>query len=308
MPGLPDLSQLSHGQKDELIIQLFQTVQSLVSQVDALQKRIAELENRPRLHSKNSSKPPSSDGLAKSNSKPNPKSLRPSGQNPNAGQPGHSGNTLMQATQPDLVIGHTSALNMTHCSICSSTQLQHAVIERRQVFDLPVLRAQVTEHQLIRSVCICGAVHEGVFPADIHAPTQYGAGAKALAAHLNQQHFVPLQRTCELLGDVFGLPLSQASVLAFTAQAAQHLTATVDAIGQAVQAACVVHADESGIRVQGQLQWLHCVVTPTLTYLAHHAKRGAQAFDALGILGVVRGTLVHDGLLVYKNLDCVHSL
>jgi len=311
MSELPDLSQLSHAQKDELIRQLFQTVQSLVglvSQVDALQKRIAELEARPRLNSRNSSKPPCSDGLAKATSKPAPKSLRIPGQNPSGGQPGHSGNTLMQTAQPHEVIRHTSALNTSQCSVCSSTQLQHVVIERRQVFDLPVLRAQVTEHQLIRSQCSCGAVHEGVFPAGIQAPTQYGPGVKALAVQLNQQHFVPLQRTCELLGDVFGLPLSQASLLAFTEQAAEHLAATVAAIGQAVQAAPVVHADESGIRVLGQLHWLHCVVTPTLTYLAHHAKRGAQAFDALGILGGVQGTLVHDGLLAYKNLECLHSL
>jgi transposase len=305
MPELPDLSQLGHAQKDALIVELFGLVQRLSSQVDALQKRITELERSPRLNSKNSSKPPSSDGLTKPTSKPNPKSLRITGQNPNGGQPGHSGNTLMQSAQPDVVIEHTSA---AQCSVCQSTQLQHTVIERRQVFDLPVLRAQVTEHQLIRSSCTCGAEHVGAFPAGIQAPTQYGPGVKALAVHLNQQHFVPLQRTCEIMADVFGLPMSQASVLTFNEQAAAHLTATVAAIGQAVQAAPIVHADESGIRVAGQLEWLHCVVTPTLTYLAHHPKRGAVAFDALGILGGVRGTLVHDGLLAYKNLDCLHSL
>jgi transposase len=305
MLGLPDLSQLSHAQKDALIVDLFGLVQRLSGQVEALQKRITELESRPRLHSKNSSKPPASDGLAKPNSKPNPKSLRIPGQNPNGGQPGHSGNTLMQTAQPDVVIQHTGA---AQCSACHSTELQHAVIERRQVFDLPVLRAQVTEHQLMRSTCTCGAEHVGAFPAGLHAPTQYGPSVKALAVHLNQQHFVPLQRTCSLLADVFALPMSQASVLAFTEQAAQHLGATVAAIGQAVQAAPIVHADESGIRLAGHLEWLHCVATPTLTYLAHHPKRGAVAFDALGILGGVRGTLVHDGLLAYKNLDCLHSL
>lgn len=224
-----------------------------------MQKRIAELENRPRLHSQNSSKPPSSDGLSKAVSKPAPKSLRIPGQRPNGGQSGHSGNTLVQTAQPDVVIRHTSS---PQCSVCHSTLYQHHVIERRQTIDLPVLRAQVTEHQLIRSQCSCGAVHEGAFPPGIHAPTQYGPGVKALAVHLNQQHFVPLQRTCELMADVFGLSLSQASLLSFTEHAAEHLTATVDAIGQAVQAAPVVHADESGIRLQGQLHWLHCVVPP----------------------------------------------
>jgi transposase len=301
MRGLPDLSQLSHAQKDALIVDLYQLVQSLSSQLQAMQQRITELERHPQLNSKNSSKPPSSDGLAK----PAPKSLRIPGQRPNGGQSGHSGKTLMQSAQPDVLIQHTGP---AYCTVCHSARLQHVVIDRRQVFDLPVLRAQVTEHQLIRSECTCGAVHVGAFPAGIHAPAQYGPGVKALVVHLNQQHFVPLQRTCALMGDVFGLALSQASVLAFTEQAAERLTATVAAIGQAVQAAPIVHADESGIRLLGHLEWLHCVVTPTLTYLAHHPKRGAQAFEALGILDGVRGTLVHDGLLAYKNLDCLHSL
>ena len=305
MSELPDLRQLSDAQKDALIVELYQLVQSLSSQLQAMQKRITELDNRPRLHSKNSSKPPSSDGLAKALSKPAPKSLRIPGQRPNGGQNGHSGNTLMQTAQPDVVIRHASA---PQCTACHSTLHQHRVIECRQIFELPILRCQVTEHQLIRSECACGAVHVGAFPAGIHASTQYGPAVKALAVHLNQQHFVPLQRTCELMADVFSLTLSQASVLSFTEQAAERLTATVDAIGQAVQTAPVVHADESGIRLQGQLQWLHCVVTPTLTYVAHHAKRGAVAFDALGILGGVQGTLVHDELLAYKNLDCLHSL
>ena len=102
--------------------------------------------------------------------------------------------------------------------------------------------------------------------------------------------------------------MSQASVLAFGQQAALALEPTVEAIGQAVQASPVVHADESGIRVQGSLHGLHCLVTPTLSWLAQHAKRGAQAFEDLGLLAGVRGTLVHDGLVGYKSLHCTHSL
>lgn len=171
-----------------------------------------------------------------------------------------------------------------------------------------MLRAQVIEHRLIRSRCTCGAEHLGVWPEGINAPTQYGVRAKAFVVHLNQQHLVPLQRTCVLMQDAFSLNLSQASVLAFCRQAAQALQSTVAVIGQAVQSSAVVHADESGIRVKGRLHWLHCVVTTRLSWLACHAKRGTEAFEALGILAGVRGTLVHDGLAGYKNLDCTHSL
>ena len=294
MQSLPDLSQLSPAQKDELILTLWQMVVQLQERVKALEERLA-------LNSQNSSKPPSSDGLRK----PAPKSLRPSGQRPVGGQKGHSGNTLRQSAHIDQVISHQSA---ALCTVCQATLVQHEVVDKRQVFELPVLRAQVTEHRLIRSSCSCGAVHLGVFPQGINAPTQYGPRAKALVVHLNQYHLLPMQRTCEVMQDAFGLNVSQASVQTFCQQAAQALQPTVAAIGQAVQASPVVHADETGIRVSGKLHWLHCAVTPGLSWLARHAKRGTQAFEALGVLAGVRGTLVHDGLAAYKNLDCAHSL
>ena len=294
MPSLPDLRELSHAQKDELIGLLW-------AQLLKHENRIGQLEASLKLSSRNSSKPPSSDGLAK----PAPKSLREKGQRPVGGQKGHEGNTLRQSAQVDQIVTHQSA---STCPACQSEWSAHEVIDRRQVFELPVLRAQVTEHRLIRSSCRCGAVHEGRWPEGVNAPAQYGERAKALVVHLNQYHLVPLERTCEMMHDVFNLPLSQASVLAFASQAAQALAPTVAAIGKAVQAAPVVHADETGIRIEGKLHWLHCLVTASLTWLGHHAKRGHEAFDALGLLAGVRGTLVHDGLAGYRQLDCAHSL
>ncbi len=96
MPNLPDLTTLSHAQKDELIRMLWplqQKVQELAGQMLVMQESIKQLEGRLALSSKNSSKPPSSDGM----NKPVPKSLRTAGQNPNGGQKGHTGNTLCKA-------------------------------------------------------------------------------------------------------------------------------------------------------------------------------------------------------------------
>ncbi len=302
MSSLPNLSELSHAQKDALIGQLWAQNQLLTAQLALLQERIGQLEARLKLNSRNSSKPPSSDGLAK----PAPKSLRLKGQRPVGGQKGHEGNTLRQSVHVDQVVKHHSS--SPTCPGCQGQWSAHEVIDRRQVFELPVLRAQVTEHRLMRSTCRCGAVHEGRWPEGVNAPAQYGERAKALVVHLNQHHLVPLQRTCELMRDVFNLPLAQASVQAFNQQAALALAPTVAAIGQAVQAAPVVHADETGIRIEGKLHWLHCLVTASLTWLGHHAKRGSEAFEALGLLAGVRGTLVHDGLAGYRQLDCAHSL
>ena len=301
MPSLPDLSQLSHAQKDELIVALFTQAQALLSNDALLHQRIELLEARVGLNSRNSSKPPSSDGLRK----PAPKSLRIAGQRPSGGQKGHTGTTLRTSEHVDAVIEHKGA---EVCATCQSALVHHEVIQKRQVFDLPPLRLQVIEHHLMRAHCSCGAVHVGAWPQGVTSAVQYGAGVKALAVHLSQQHLVPLARVCALMQDAFGVSLSQASLASFNAQAAQALAPTVAAIGQAVKTQAVVHADESGIRVEGKLHWLHCLVSQQLSWLGQHARRGAQAFEALGLLAGVRGTLVHDGLASYKELQCTHSL
>lgn len=304
MQNLPDLSQLSHAQKDDLIRLLWplqQQVKDLMAQMLVMQERIKQLEGQLALNSRNSSRPPSSDGLKK----PAPKSLRPSGKKPNGGQQGHSGNTLRQSAHVDETIQHQGT---THCSVCHLELHEHTIADTRQVFELPKLAMRTVAHQQMRSTCSCGAVHLGAWPVGVNAPTQYGASVKAMAVHLNQYHLVPLARTAALMQDFYGAHLSQASIQSFAQEAAFALRCTVVAIGQAVQASGVVHADETGIRVKGQLHWLHCAVTATLTWLAPHAKRGASAFEALGLLQGIKGVLVHDGLISYKGLDCTHSL
>ena len=304
MPSLPDLTQLSVEQKDELIRLLWplqQQVQDLMAQMVAMQKRITQLEGRLAKNSKNSSKPPSSDGLRK----PAPKSLRKSGQNPNGGQQGHSGSTLRQSAQIDETVNHFADIR---CSACQREMVDHAIAETRQILELPELGMRTVAHQQWRSSCTCGAMHLGAWPVGVNASVQYGASVKAMAVHLNQHHLVPLARTAQLMQDLYGARLSQASIQSFAQEAALALRPTVAAIGQAVQDAGVVHADETGIRVKGKLHWLHCAVTDTLTWLAPHAKRGTLAFEALGLLEGIKGVLVHDGLASYKGLDCTHSL
>ena len=297
----PDQAPPSYAQLLAQNIQLRASHQSLLEQLAKQQQQILELQARLGKNSTNSSKPPSSDGLAK----PAPKSLRVAGQRPIGAPKGHSGNTLRQSEAADSIIEH---FGPAQCSACQRVLLDHHVIERRQVLELPVLRAQVIEHRRIRSICPCGAVHGGVFPADVTAPVQYGPRLKAVCVNLNQQHLVPLARTCEFLADTFGVAVSETSVLAFTHEAAEALQPIYQQIGQAVQAAPVVCADETGIRIQGKLEWLHCAVTPSLSYLAHHPKRGMLAMEAIGVLPPFKGTLVHDGLQSYKQLDCAHSL
>jgi len=304
MPNLPDLTQLSHAQKDALILMLWplqQQVQDLMAQMAVMQERIKELEGRLALNSKNSSKPPSSDGL----SKPAPKSLRVAAKNSTGGQNDHPGSTLSQVVQPDKVVVHDVP---DHCQACHCALPFSYVSETRQVFDLPVVKYEVIEHRAMQAICNCGQVHTAQFPADVRATVQYGPRVQAAMVHLNLNHAVSIKRTAELVKDFFGLPVSQAAVVKATQMGADILQPTVQDIGQGVVRSAVAHADETGLRVAKKLHWLHVLATDTLSWMGCHPKRGGEAFESLALLQHFKGVLVHDGWLPYKALACQHAL
>ncbi|HEY5582350.1 MAG TPA: DUF6444 domain-containing protein [Rhodoferax sp.] len=284
MQELPDLSQLSHSEKDDLIRLLWSMLQSQAKQIAALQAQVADLQSKRNKNSRNSSKPPSSDGL----NKPAPKSLRIAGQNPTGGQKGHPGSTLCQAAQPDKIVIHDVP---DQCKSCHLKLPFAYVAETRQVFDLPAVKYEVTEHHSMQSICSCGHVHTGQFPAGVNATVQYGPRAQAAMVHLNQNHAVSVQRTAALMQDFFSLPVSQATVVKAAQTGADLLRPTVQVIGQAIVGSVVAHADESGLRVVKKLHWLHVLVTDTLTWMGCHPKRGGQAFESLALLQQFKGVL-----------------
>ena len=302
MDELADLSRLSVAEKDQLIRDQWSLVRNLTGQLTSLQTKVVELEARLALNSRNSSKPPSSDGLAK----PKPKSLRKTGEHPNGGQKGHPGHTLKKVAVPDRTETHWPA---AHCDACGGFVTEPMALEARQVFDLPPLRFEVTEHPVFAGPCAaCGKICRGEFPVGVVAPVQYGPAARAAVVHLTHQHMMPVQRTAALRGDFFGLPMAQGTVLAAGEEARIRRVPTVALIGQAIQTAEVAHADETGMRVAGKLHGMHALATTMLTWVACHTKRGKEAFDARGILSGFLGTLIHDGWKPYRDLLCQHGL
>lgn len=147
------------AQKDERIAE----VESLLM---AALLRIEELERRLGKDSHNSSKPPSSDGLRRKVREPRKKSEKRSG-----GQQGHRGHTLSQVAEPDHVMMHRPE----KCENCHQ-DLQHLpgeVKERRQVHDLPQLRLEVEEHQVVEICCPhCQVRSRGRFPSTVRAAAQ----------------------------------------------------------------------------------------------------------------------------------------
>lgn len=269
------------------------------AQVEQLLERVRELEARLAKDSHNSSKPPSSDPPFK---KPPPRTLRQASGKKPGGQRGHPGATRALVEDPE----HTLVIPLSGTCGCGHDLAALPVEElpeRRQVVDV-VIRREVTEYRTVAGVCACGLVHRSAFPAGIEAPVQYGPGVAALAVYLTQYQQLPYQRAADFLEALAGIALSPATVYAMGREAAARLAAPVAAIGQALVASAVAHADETGMRVGGALQWLHVLCTATLTFYAVHAKRGREALAAIGLLASFRGILVHDHWSVYA---CQHA-
>lgn len=269
--------------------------QSLRDELQALKEKVAK-------DSHNSSKPPSSDGLCK----PKPKSLRPPSNRPTGGQPGHPGQTLRMVTKPDRTVRHP----VERCSNCGRSLAKQAPdrIERRQVFDLPEPKLEVTEHQAEVKTCACGCLNRAAFPPEAAAPVQYGPRVKSVAVYLKEYQLLPFDRLTEIMRDLFACAtLSEGTLANLSAACSQRLEPVDTFIRDLAAKAEVAGFDETGMRAIGSLHWLHTVSTRWLTWYYAHKRRGREAMDAADILPNFRGRAVHDFWSSYLKYDCNHA-
>jgi len=297
MPSREEIHQ-AYLQGEEAVVALIEgTIGQLVVRVTALEEQAAK-------NSRNSSKPPSSDGLKK----PAPRSLRQRGGKKRGGQPGHKGHTLKAVECPQ----HTAIQRVERCAHCQAKLQEVAVreVEKRQVFDLPQVSVEVTEYQAEVKQCPkCGKVNKAEFPAGVTEAVQYGPRIKAQAVYLNQNHHLPLERTQEILQDLYGHAPSEATVIAACQETEKQVAAVNGAMKEhLIETDEAVHCDETGLRVAGKLCWTHVASTEQATCLEVHAKRGRQALAEIGILPRRRGVVVHDGYSSYDQYpDAEHA-
>jgi transposase len=264
-----------------------------------LKSEIVELRTHLNSDSHNSNKPPSSDGYKKIIVKP---AFTKGKNSSHGGQKGHEGKTLRQVEVPDIT-------EFCKPDICSCghgfTADELELVEKRQVFELPPPRLEISEYQIFKGKRpVCGEEQKGIAPQGINASAQYGNNAKALAVLLNVHYRLPYKKIQGLFNDLFSYPINESTICQAGKKCYENLEQSEQIIKSKIVRQKVAHADETGIHTAGKLQWLHTATSLLYTYLFVHEKRSTGAIQSnTSILAGYIGWLVHDCWGSYFKLE-----
>ncbi len=307
----PGSDRYSYGELEALLAERDALIAGQAARIAELEAVVAELRARLGQNSRNSSKPPSSDGYSKppANKSKKKRSLRRrSGRRP-GGQPGSPGHHLERQEVPDEEKVHP----LERCEECGADLSAQPIVESqsRQVLDLPEMpRLWCVQHWIQKRLCpCCEQLRSSSFPAEARAPVSYGPRVRALGIYLVSYQHLPYERAAELLSDWLGAPVSVGSLQAWMAEGAEGLGGFLEEIRCQLQAAEVAHFDETGGRIAGRLHYIHSASTDELTLLTAHRKRGVEAMRDAGVLEAFRGVAVHDGWAPYRTFKgALHAL
>ena len=283
-------------------------VAELTATVKELNQTIKELKEQLNKNSKNSSKPPSSDGLKKPAVNKN-KSLRESSRKKQGAQEGHDGVHLSVISEPDHIEDHMHS-DCTGCPHRAKCLSKACIKETRHEVDA-VVTVDVTAHNLIevRECLLHGGVKTGSFPENIKATVQYGKNLQAMVVAFNTVGAVSINRTHEILSSVFNIPLATGTIKNMVTRCAESLKDTYERIRLKMISLGLLHCDETGGRVDGKTCWVHVASDQDYTYLTINQKRGQIGMDAADVLPHARGIIVHDCWGSYwKYQDVKHAI
>jgi transposase len=283
--------------------QLFYLINELIDKIDDLTYKINNLESLISKDSHNSSKPPSSDGLKK---KPIPKSLREKSGKQSGGQKGHPGKNLKIDANPDKI----TRIEVCKCEACNKSLQNEPVqgYEKRQVKDIE-LKTFTEEFQAEIKICSdCHKINTAKFPHYVSNTIQYGLNLKSLIVYLRVYNIIPADRLTEICADIFNIPLSEGTIFNITASASNLLIPFENWVKFKLLISEILHVDESGLRIEGKLNWLHSMSNKLYTYYFPHSKRGNKAMDEIGILPYFKGYAIHDFWKSYQKYNSLHGL
>ena len=243
MTELPDLSGLTHEQKDALIRALWAQVQALTARVAALEAKLGTLPKTPDT----SSLPPSSGHKAN-----RPEQTKRTG--PRQGSLGRKGGGRALAASPD----QTVTARPVRCAHCDAAlrEADHKLHGRYDKIDLPQVAPVVTRVERYAGQCrCCGGVTLAPVPEGLEAGTPFSVGIVALAMYLRFVHAISYRRLSRLLLELFGLAISEGALDAALRRGKPYVDADVAAILARLRRARVVCSDETSVRIDGRTCW-----------------------------------------------------
>jgi len=269
-------------------------ISALEAHIAALEATVQHLTERLQQHSRNSSRPPSSDPPPAQAQRPR---RGPSGRQP-GGQPGHTGQTraFVLLAEVDVLV----PVLPTQCSHCRQplTGVDPQPY-RHQVTELPPPKPVVTEYQLHRLACArCGAVTRADVPAGV-PPGAFGPRVQATVALCTGAYHLSKRTTQQVMEALFGLSMGLGTI-AHLEQATTHALAAPVAEAQTyVQGQAVAHLDETGWREGRARAWLWVAVTAWVTVFVVRLSRGSKVVQE--VLGErFCGILVTDRWSAYR--------
>jgi transposase len=260
-----------------------------VCKLDAL---VAKLKEKTSQNSRNSSRPPSSDGP----SKPVRRKKRRSGRK-RGGQVGHEKHEreLVPVEQVDSL----TVVKPTQCVTCS-VALSHFDVEpkRHQYYELPEVKPLVHEVQVHSGWCEhCQSWTQGQLPPEVPRRA-FAPSVDAVVGLLMGVYRLSKRSVAAILGELFNLKMSVGAVVDCQRAVSDALEQPMAEARTEVSQQPVKNADETSWRQGNRRAWLWAVVTATVTVFLIHPDRSADA--ARTILGSVFGILGTDRYVGYS--------
>jgi len=232
-------------------------IEALALEVGQLREQMAWLQERLKVDSRNSSKPPSSDGPGSGNHALRRASLRKRG-----AQKGHPGTcrALLPAAEVDAVHDCAPA---ALCE-CGGAVTAQGMPVRHQVFDIPVVQPEVNEYRLYSGVCAqCGRGHRAALPQGVPSG-QIGPRALALIGVLGTRFHLTQFKIRDLLAQMMGLDFSVGAISQAHGKVAAALKAPVAEAATTLVDASVLYVDETRYPREGSGNWVWATIQPQL--------------------------------------------
>ena len=248
------LLALSRDELIALILAQQAQIEAQAQQISALIARIGDLEAKlatPPKTPDNSSLPPSKGQKA---NLPDPANKPP--------RPGRPGVARALAEHPDTTIEATLAA-CPHCEHALGPADQPEIHAYDHI-DLPPIRPFVTRINRHSGVCpCCRKPVSASAPEGLEHGSPFGPGLCALILHLHITQAISFERLARLMGEVFGLAISEGAIANILARAQTPLLTAAAPMAAAVRASTVVGSDETSARVCGKTWWQWVLLSST---------------------------------------------